>query len=225
MTARTPSKAEAEAGSLRQAIGEGAETSKWKQVGRLLTDWQFASRVVRKRFGLPVPMDTEDRRVLEQIIFPFYLASRDVKCVLFVGCDWYTRHYQRFYFPNVDYWTIEPATERRKFGAKQHIVAPLEELSAHFPVEMFDLIVCNGVYGWGLNSRDQCESAFAQCYTRLRSGGHLLLGWDDIPERNPVPIAEVASLQKFSKQTVPALGFWRYLTDTPYRHTYDFYRR
>jgi SAM-dependent methyltransferase len=224
MSTPAPNKAEAEAGSLRQAIG-GAQASKWRQVGRLLTDWRFASRVIRKRLGLPVPMETEDRRVLEQIIFPHYLADRNVRRVLFVGCDWYTRHYQHFYFANVDYWTIEPAMEKRKFGAKQHIVAPLETLSAHFPPEMFDLIVCNGVYGWGLNRREQCESAFAQCYAHLRKGGYLLLGWDDIPERNPLSLADIESLQQFSKETVAALGSWRYLTDTPYRHTYDFYRK
>jgi SAM-dependent methyltransferase len=220
-----PNAAEAEAGSLRQAVGAGAEAPKWKQIGRLFTDWQFASRVVRKRLGLPVAMETEDRRVLENIIFPYYLSDPNVKSVLFVGCDWYTRHYQRFYFSNVDYWTIEPAAERRKFGAKRHVVAPLENLDAHFSPQTFDLIVCNGVYGWGLNSREQCESAFAQCYSRLRDGGHLMLGWDDIPERTPVPLAEIASLNRFRRHDFPSLGSWRYLTDTPYRHTYNFYRK
>ena len=29
----------------------------------------------------------------------------------------------------------------------------------------------------------------------------------------------------FRKYTFPPLGTWRYLTDTPYRHTFDFYRK
>jgi len=215
-------KREAEEGTLREAAGTG--TQKWRQVGRLFTDWHFASRVIRKRFGLPVPMDTEDRRVLEQVIFPFYRSDASIKTVLFVGCDWYTRHYGKYFFADVDYWTIEYAPEKRKFGAPQHVVGPLESLATHFPAGKFDLILCNGVYGWGLDGREQIDSAFEQCRSRLRPGGHLLVGWDDIPERAPVPLSEIPSLQQFEKFIFPPLGTWRFVTDTPYRHTYDFYR-
>src|ERR1700756_174591 len=65
---------------------------------RLLTDIGYARRVVRYLLGLPVPMHTEDRRVLEQVIFPHFLALPGVDRVLFVGCDWYTKHYERAFF-------------------------------------------------------------------------------------------------------------------------------
>jgi len=35
----------------------------------------------------------------------------------------------------------------------------------------------------------------------------------------------VSSRALFRKYTFPPLGTWRYLTDTPYRHTFDFYRK
>lgn len=53
------------------AIGEAPE-SKWKIIIPRLTEYGYASRVLRKRLGLPSPLNTEDRRVLEEIIFPFY---------------------------------------------------------------------------------------------------------------------------------------------------------
>jgi hypothetical protein len=52
-----------------------------------------------------------------------------------------------------------------------------------------------------------------------------MLGWNDLPERTPVPLDEIASLRRFKPATFVPLGTWRYLTSTPYRHTFDFYRR
>jgi len=192
---------------------------------RFATDWRFAVRVVRYMLGLPVPMDTEDRRVLERIIFPHFTALPDLRSVLFVGCDWYTKHYEAAFFSTEEFWTIDSAASARKFAGRRHLVAPLEELPAHFAEEYFDLIICNGVYGFGLDSLTQCEQGFAACHARLRTGGYFILGWDDIPARTPVPLADVSSLRLFRQFTFPPLGTWRYLTETPYRHTYDFYRK
>ena len=192
---------------------------------RLCTDWRFAVRTVRYLLGLPVPMDTEDRRVLEEIIFPYFAALADVHRVLFVGCDWYTRHYEPVFFAARTFWTIDPAPRVRRFAGRQHIADGLERLPRHFDADYFDLILCNGVYGFGLDSLAQCEEAFAACHSRLRSGGYLLLGWDDIPARTPIPLADVSSLRLFRQFTFPPFAAWRYRTDTSYRHTYDFYQK
>jgi SAM-dependent methyltransferase len=192
---------------------------------RLLTDWAFVVRAVRHVLHLPTPLHTEDRRVLERIIFRYYAAQPDVRSVLFVGCDWYTRHYGRRYFGQHDFWTIEPSESARRFGARQHVIAPLERLDAFFPQGYFDLIICNGVFGYGLDSFEQCELAFAHCYSRLREGGQLVFGWDDLPERTPIALEAVASLKRFRRVDFPPLGTSRYLTDTSYRHVYEFYAR
>jgi len=206
------------------AIGTPSN-SKWELLVALLTEKGFASRVLRKRLNLPFSLNTEDRKVLEQIIFPHYLSNPAIKTVLFVGCDSYTGQYQRSYFATVSFWTIEPDSARSRFGSQQHVVAPLEQLGKYFPEDYFDLIVCNGVYGWGLDTADQCETAFSQCYRCLAPDGHLLLGWDDLPRRDPAPMAELRSLDRFRKYTFPAFGSWHFLTATPYRHTYDFYQK
>jgi hypothetical protein len=192
---------------------------------RLFTDWAFLVRAVRYALRLPTPMHTEDRRVLERVIFRYYAARPEVRSVLFVGCQWYTRHYERAFFSRHDYWTIEPAEEARKYGARQHVIAPLERLDAFFPERYFDLIICNGVFGYGLDSPEQCEAAFDHCYTRLAEGGHFVLGWDDVPARTPLSLASIESLKRFRRVPFPPLGTERYLTDTSYRHIYEFYAR
>jgi hypothetical protein len=81
------------------------------------------------------------------------------------------------------------------------------------------------VYGWGLDTAAQCEAAFAQCYSCLAPDGHLIFGWDDIPQRNPIALMQISSLLRFRKFDFPAFGTWRYRTDTPYRHTFDVYTK
>lgn len=192
---------------------------------RFLRDPQFRVRAVRFLLGRPTPLQAPDRTVLETIIFPYFHFLPEVQSVLFVGCDWYTRHYEEAYFAGKEYWTIDPAPAARKFAGRRHAVAPLEDLERHFPPERFDLIVCNGVFGYGLDGLQQCEAAFRQCHSRLRAGGYLVVGWDDVPERSPVPMEAIASLKAFQRLEFPPLGTWRYLSRTPYRHTFDFYRR
>lgn len=192
---------------------------------RLFTDPDFTVRVVRYALHLPVRMETEDRRVLEDLIFPYYGALPDLRSVLFVGCDWYTRHYERAFFRGTDYWTIDLSPRARRFAGRRHVVGPLERLDEFFPERRFDVIVCNGVFGFGLDERQQCERAFELCHSRLKDGGHFLLGWDDIPARTPVRLSEIASLELFQTFSFPPLRVRRYVTDTPYRHTYDFYRK
>ena len=208
----------------RDAIGAPPE-SRWKLLLPLFTEPGLAGRLVRKRLRLPTPLNTTDRDVLERIIFEHFRSDPAIKTMLFVGCDSYTAHYQRRYFSAVNYWTLEPESAMRRFGATQHVVAPLEHLGRHFSAEYFDLIICNGVYGWGLDGAEQCEAAFSQCYACLRKDGFLLLGWDDVPRRTPVALESIPSLGRFRKYSLPALGSWRYLTATPYRHTYDCYRK
>ena len=204
-----------------------------KKVVRLFTERGFAIRAVRSRlYGfmrnqlrMAAPMLTEDRRVLEQVIFPYYGDDPRIRTLLFVGCDSYTAHYQRRYFPGHDYWTVDPDATCRRFGAKQHVIAPLQEIDRHFSSGFFDLIIFNGVYGWGLNTLEDCETAIANCHSRLSDGGHLLLGWNDVPGRDPAPLSAVSSLARFSACSFPPLGSCRHLTDTPNRHTYCFYQK
>ena len=63
------------------------------------------------------------------------------------------------------------------------------------------------------------------CYSRLRRNGHFLFGWTDVPARVPIPLESIHGLERFERFTFPAFGSWRYVTQTPYRHTYDFYRK
>jgi SAM-dependent methyltransferase len=182
------------------------------------------SNAGRRAFGLAVRIDTEDRRVLERTILPAYAERNDVQRVLFVGCAPYTEPY-RHIFRAVDYWTIDPVPSRARHGSEHHIVAPLQQLDRHVQHGSFDLIVCNGVLGWGLNQMADAERAFVCCETALRDGGELVIGWNDVPGRNRVRPETIAALRRFERQVCPAIGAVRMIVAGPHRHVFDFYRK
>ena len=124
-------------------------------LGRVLTEHGFAVRVLRYLLGLPVPLPTEDRRILETAIYPYLGSLPGIASVLFVGCAWYTRQYGRTFFRSHNFWTIDCERAARKFAGKQHVVGSLGQLAEVFPEGYFDLIICNGVYGFGLDTRAQ----------------------------------------------------------------------
>lgn len=178
----------------------------------------------RNALGLPNPMRTLDRDTLEQVIFPACAARPDIAEVLFVGCAWYTRHYEKM-LPGRGYRTIDPDPWKRRFGARRHIVAGLEDLAAHVAPGSLDLIVCNGVFGWGLDDRDDCERAFAACFDALRSGGQLIIGWNDVPEHRPLDLGSLRSLARFRPSIFEPLGSAQYLANPENRHVYNFYAK
>ncbi|HEU4617839.1 MAG TPA: class I SAM-dependent methyltransferase [Gammaproteobacteria bacterium] len=192
---------------------------------RLFTDSDFRRRAVRYLLRRPAPLPSEDRRVLEQVIFKFYESLPDITNVLFVGVSWYTRHYERCFFPGRTFWTVDISPSARKHGARRHVTAPVQDLAAHFSPGQFDLVLLNGVYGHGLNEKEDCERGFGACYDVLREGGHFLLGWNDVAAHRGAPLGALASLARFKPFVCPVLGVEAYLTDTPSRHIFQFYTK
>ena len=173
-------------------------------------------------FGVNLYQYADDRRVLERTILPFFAQQDHYSRILFVGCAWYTQHYERF-FEGQEYWTLEPDSTRRKFGSKRHVIDTLENLPAHFTAGSLDVILCNGLLGWGLNEEPQVELAFNACVDCLRPGGVFVLGWNDVAIRRPCRPEDCASLRRMQPFYFPPLRTPRYLTRGASRHTYDFY--
>ena len=169
--------------------------------------------------GVPLRLSSPDRAILEREILPYFIASTEFRRVLFVGCDWYTQRYERL-FRGKEYVTIEVDPARRPFGAKRHIVGSLADLGRHFKRGELDLILCNGVFGWGLDSRDESSRAFAACATALRTGGVLLIGWDDVPEHRPFDPMTLPELARLRPWVFPPAGAARRTVE---RHVYDFF--
>ena len=183
-----------------------------------------AVRYLAHSVGVDLYSHTEDRRVLEKVILPELSLNNELARILFVGCDWYTRRYQQL-FARQEFWTLDVDPEKARYGAGHHVTGCVTDVDRHFARGQFDAIVCNGVFGWGLNARNDVEKAFWGFHRVMRPDGIFVLGWNDTPERSPIRLDDCLSLRAFRRYDFPALGRSRFLTSTAYRHTYDFYLR
>lgn len=174
--------------------------------------------------GFDLHLNSPDRYVLEDLIIPELVACKELDKILFVGCDWYTKPYVK-YFRDKEYWTIEIDENKKKFGSKRHIVDGLQNLGNYIENDYFDLIVCNGVFGWGINNKEDTEVAIKQCYSCLRPEGMLVLGWNDVSTYRPYfAIGKCENLSKFQPYVFPPLSTAKYLTEnSPTQHTFNFY--
>jgi SAM-dependent methyltransferase len=172
-----------------------------------------------------LPLFSDSRYIIEAKVIPYFVARPEYKNILFVGCAWFTRFYSKEYFSNKNYWTIDIDPQRAKYGSKQHIIDSVSNLHKHFPPNYFDLIICTGVFGWGLNEKSEVDRAFSNCFECLRPEGIFILGWNDIPERKPFPLEECQSLAKFKPYIFTPLSSSQYLTTSPRRLTLNFYSK
>jgi len=163
--------------------------------------------------------------MLEAVILASLRDDPWVDRILFVGCEWYTKPYERL-FRNKEYWTLDIEPDKRRYGGRRHVTDALRNLDRHVPGDYFDAIVCNGVFMiTAIETREEAESSFSACRHCLRPGGWFILGWNDIDELRPYPPSDSAALSAFIPTPFPALGATEVLTPTNYRHTFTFYRK
>lgn len=174
-----------------------------------------------------------DRRVLEESL-RIFAARTEVRRVLFVGVKAYNRHLAALFVgpgaPDAaqrTFATIEPVAELAEFGGSPHFVDVLENLHRHVAPESFDLIVMNGVIGFGLNDPANVELALRQVHRALAPDGELFLG---INERIPthVDLAKIEAMRGFTPKTFPPFGGPRRVIETPFReetHTFELWQK
>ncbi|MEQ1825020.1 MAG: hypothetical protein ABL921_03715 [Pirellula sp.] len=175
------------------------------------------------RFGIDVRKKREDRRILEQVLFPVLIES-DYRRILFVGCAWYTLHYP-LRFSDREFITMEISPEESRYGAPHHIIDSCENVQKHFDANSLDVAILNGVYGFGLNAWDPIERTYRGIYNALTEGGLFILGWNDLPGHAPYSIAQLENIVPFEPYRFPRLDTAIYESDSKNRHRFHFYRK
>jgi len=165
-----------------------------------------------------------DRVVLEQTIFPEVLRQGYGR-ILFVGCDWYTRHYHRL-FPGREFWTLEANPELAPFGGPRHVVDSCERVASHFATGSLDAIIFNGVYGFGLDTAPALRRTIEGFHAALRPEGLLVFGWNNVPVNDPLRLDGMQPFEPlFRPRPFSPLASARLELPGPTRHTYEFHTR
>jgi hypothetical protein len=172
----------------------------------------------------PKQIVSHDRMILEQIILPTFASTITIQKVLFVGCAAYTQQYKDI-FRGKEYWTIDPKRVKKNYGSERHIVDSITKIETYITKNYFDVIIMNGVIGFGLNRISDIEQAINACYATLASQGILLLGWNDTARRIAIDIRAIHALGKFRPYHFEPLQASHYRTEGWQRHTLSFYQK
>ncbi|WP_375383828.1 class I SAM-dependent methyltransferase [uncultured Microbacterium sp.] len=166
---------------------------------------------------------TTDRVFLEDVVVPFFLADSGIRRVLDLGIAWYTRSYPRLY-KGVQYWTVDIDPEKTQIAGPNHRTVSATRLTDEFDPETFDLVVCNGVIGWGVNTPADVEQALDACADVLRADGWLVVGWNDV-EGHRVPDLDEQFARRFRREIFPPVQADHFIPETAYGHRFDFFRK
>ncbi len=180
---------------------------------------------IKTKLGIPARFHSPARSVLEETILPYYMEKNAKLRLLFVGSDWYTKHYEKWFRHYQEYWTIDPDPNQKSYGAKHHIVDVLENLRQYFKPEHFDVIICNGVLGHGINDREAVEKAFGACFECMTLGGTFVLGWGGSPDLLTFPLEESESLRQFTPFEFPPFKATSHTTVPKYQYVFNFYQK
>lgn len=185
--------------------------------------WPYFRKALIK-FGFNFYLNKNDRKILQGIIFPYLSDEVEFQRILFVGCEWYTRGYKKF-FRRKEYWTLEMNPELRQFGAKLHLVSKLQNVEDHFPPSYLDLIICHGLIGYGINDQSSLDDALLACHSVLRPNGGLIISWDQVTVGDAVTTTNSDPLGCYQPWLFTPLGTSRYFTPHQNGHIFEFYRK
>jgi hypothetical protein len=151
-------------------------------------------------FGNRINRAHADRRYLIETILPAFRAARPRR-VLFVGCRPYTRPYEAF-FEDAEYWTLDVEPKVARWGSRLHRTGDVSMADAIFERGQFDMILLNGVLGWGVDSDEDISRTLGALWRVMQPGGLLLVGWNRGRCADPLEIPPARQLFRHG----PALG-------------------
>ena len=161
------------------------------------------------------------RMVLVNEILPAYAACGGR--ILWIGCRRYTKNYGALLERNGgECWTVDIEPEHAKWGERgRHLTWDLITIDQLIAASSFDSVLCNGVFGFGVDTRAAQLAALRAMATILKPGGRLLLGWNTERVEDPRSLDFVQ--KAFGGDDLTAHGPRWAIPEAGY--VYDFLRR
>ena len=167
------------------------------------------------------------RRFLAEAILPV-LIRHGGDTVLFVGVQRYNRYCLReFKRAGKILWTIDVDPEAAQWGAaSRHIVGDVCYVDQVMSGRTVDVVVMNGVFGYGIDDASKAEIAVCALANTLKDEGLMVIGWN--PGRTydyrrlkalrnafiATSVGDIAPQSEFPPDDIQSLP-----------HVYDVYRR
>ena len=115
------------------------------------------------------------------------IAAQSPARVLFIGVRGYTRQYAGYFrSAPTEFWTCDIDPEAWRYGAgERHVTEDARRLDEAFPPGFFNVVLLNGIFGWGVDAGEDMERVAEAAAGILAPGGALLIGWN--ADRSPDP--------------------------------------
>jgi SAM-dependent methyltransferase len=167
-----------------------------------------------------------DRVMLTKTIFPALARTAALASgsdVLWIGCRRFTRaYYREIEVRGARCWTLDIDPKVRRFGRRgRHVVGDVLELNLLFRELRFNAVLCNGIFGFGVDTVDDRIKACAAMASVAKPGAWLLLGWNS--DRGPDPLEAGLASPWFETATLPGFGTREVVSAST--HVYDVFRR
>ena len=177
----------------------------------------------RREYGRSIGKSA-DRAIYHGEILPWLAAETSIRDVLDIGCEWYNLHHRRI-FRGHRYWTIDIDPGKEGYGGKNHVTGSALSLDEYFRPASFDLVLCNGVFGWGVNEPREVSLLVEQMATVLRPGGKVVVGWNPGTENAPEGDPMGAMSEQFRTWDFPPRKDSQIFANAENKHTFAFFEK
>jgi SAM-dependent methyltransferase len=166
-------------------------------------------------------MRSPDRSVLLERILPAFAARGGT--ILWVGCRRYTQTYPALIESRgAACSTLDIDPDVARFGhPARHVTGNLLDAERLLPRRDFDALLCNGVFGFGIDGPVAQRQALTVMSNLLAPGGWLMIGWNTDRVQDPIELASTVS----ALRPLPYGGLPQHIPVEGVTHVYDFFQR
>lgn len=182
-----------------------------------------------ERLNIDFRLHAPNRYFLEQSIFGHIneMSAQSAGGVktLFVGIDKHNWHYPRLL--DAEFHSLDIEERKAVYGQPgRHWTGSATRMAAHYGDNVFDVVVANGLLGFGINEAEECQRLLEHCEAVLKPGGLLVLGYNDRKDRVSYPVLPVA-FRLFDAFTPPIEGVTCPLhrVEDAFQHVFVFLRK
>lgn len=120
-------------------------------------------------------------------------------------------------------WTLDIKEGNRVYGVRKgrHITASTEDIDKYFRKGYFDIVLLNGVIGWGINSRSEQEEAIKDIHYLSKENALLMIGWNT--HKSIDPLVSGITAGTYHHQDFPGLPKRMVVTEST--HVFDFFAK
>lgn len=162
--------------------------------------------------------DLPDRVFMRQAIIP-HILQRGVGRVLNVGVRPYSKEItDRPAAGGVEVWTLDIDPQAARWGSPgRHIIGDATRIDEIPEARGFPCILFNGVFGWGIDDRDQINRTLVALSKVLSPDGLLVVGWNTDRIDDPALQPEFRRFRTVDMESFPSRVTFKGST-----HVYDF---